>query len=111
MSFVDLVEDMDRAAQSAFGEGDPIVFAPPVGPAVPVDGIFDEQYVLAKGNGEAGVETRGPAVFFRLSDLPTDPEADEDDEIRITIRGVVYRVAERRPDGLGGIVLALRRTT
>lgn len=73
-----------------------------------VKGIFDEQYVLAKGDAEAGVEARGPAVFFRLADLPDDPE---DDDPTLTIRGVDYRVVERRPDGMGGVVLALRKVT
>ncbi len=114
MSFADLVEQVDRAAQAAFGDRDgdgepvPITYAPKVGAPVPVIGIFDLQYVLAKGSAEAGVETLGPAVFLRLSDLPVNPENDEP---TVTVRGVDYRVRERLPDGLGGIVLALRRKT
>jgi hypothetical protein len=110
MSFRDLVARARRAAIAAFGEGEetPIVFTPPAGPAVSVDGIFSEVYVLAQGNSEGSVETIGPAVFLELADLPTDPEDDEDDAIRLTIRGEIYRVTERRPDGMGGIVLAVR---
>lgn len=120
MSFADLVAAADRVAMSVFGDKDgngeplPVTYAPEIGAPVsvtptgaPLTGIFDEQYVLAKGSAEAGVETLGPAVFFRIEDLPVDPE---DDEPTITIRGLDYRVIERRPDGLGGIVLALRRT-
>lgn len=107
MAFADLVTAADRAAQVALG-GELVTYAPEVGAPVEVTGIFDEQYVLAKGSAEAGVETLGPAVFLRLEDLPEDPE---DDEPTVTIRGVEYRVVERRPDGLGGIVLALQRIT
>lgn len=107
MSFDELVAQVDRAAQLALG-GETVTYAPQVGVAVPVTGIFDEAYVLAKGSAEAGVETLGPAVFFRFEDLPADPE---DDEPTLTIRGVEYGVTERRPDGIGGIVLALRRRT
>lgn len=105
MAFADLVAAADRAAQLALG-GELVTYAPQLGAPVQVTGIFDEVYVLAKGTAEAGVEALGPAVFFRLSDLPIDPE---DDEPTLTIRAVDYRVTERRTDGMGGIVLALRR--
>lgn len=108
-TFADLVERADGAAQRALAGDEVITYDPAgVGAAVPVDGIFDAQYVLAKGDALAGVETLGPAVFFRLEDLPTDPE---DDDPIITVDGVAYRVTERRPDGMGGIVLPLRRVT
>jgi hypothetical protein len=113
MSFADLIAAADRVAFAAFGDRDangepiPMTYQPTTGPAVPVTGIFDENYLLAKGTAEAGVEALGPAVFFRLEDLPIDPEDDEDPTV--TIRGVAYRVIEHRPDGVGGIVLPLRR--
>lgn len=104
--FDELVGVIDSATQAAFGE--PVIYTPDGGAPVPVIGIYDEQYVLAKGNAEAGVEARGPAVFLRLAELPTDPEEDEP---TLTIGGKNYRVVERRPDGKGGIVLALRLVT
>lgn len=110
MSFDDVIARVDRAAIRVFGESTPVLYLPDedYAEATPVTGIFDEQYVLAKGTAEAGVEALGPAVFLRLEDLPTDPE---DDDPTLTIRDVDYRVIERRPDGMGGIVLALRRVT
>jgi hypothetical protein len=105
MAFSDLVTAADRVVHSKLG-GETITYDPAgASPAVSVTGIFDEQFVLAKGDGEAGVETLGPAVFFRLEDLPVDPE---DDDPTLTIRGDAYRVTQRRPDGMGGIVLAVR---
>ena len=113
MAFADLAAQTDRAALAAFGE--PVTYTPQGGPPTsvrpngdPLIGIFDLQYVLAKGSAEAGVESLGPAVFLLLEDLPTNPE---DDEPTLTIGAVTYRVTERRPDGMGGIVLALRRIT
>ena len=47
-------------------------------------------------------------MFFRFSDLPVDPE---DDEPTLTIGGVAYRVIERMPDDMGGIVLVIRKRT
>jgi hypothetical protein len=106
-AFADLVAQIDRDAFEHLG-GVTVTYQPAVGASVPVTGVFDALYLLAKGSAEAGVETRGPAVFFRLEDLPADPE---DDEPTLTIGGVEYRVIERRPDGLGGLVLALRKLT
>lgn len=105
MSFSELVTGIDRAVQGALG-GELVTYDPAAGAPVQVTGVFDELYVLAKGNAEAGVEALGPSVFLRLEDLPTDPEVDDP---TLTIRSVVYRVIERRPDGMGGIVLVLRR--
>ncbi len=105
--FAALIALVDRLALDRLG-GEPVIYAPESGAPVPITGIFDRLYVLAKGTAEAGVETLGPAVFLRLEDLPVDPE---DDEPTLTIGGLDYRVVERRPDGIGGIVLALRLVT
>lgn len=104
MAFVDLAAMARRAALDTFGEV--VTYAPQVGVPVTRTGIFNAQYVLAQGNADAGVETLGPAVFFDLSDLPTDPEIDTP---IITVRGVAYHVDERKPDGMGGIVLRLSK--
>jgi hypothetical protein len=61
---------------------------------------------LAKGTAEAGVESLGPAVFVRLarpSDRSSRRRRDHDDSRRR------YRVIEDRPDGMGGVVLVLRK--
>ncbi len=90
-----------------------IIYHPASGSPVPVSGIFDARYVLAQGDAEAGVEATAPAVFLRLSALPVDPELDDP---TVTIAGDptpanngTYRVDERRPAGLGAIVLVLRK--
>lgn len=103
--FAAMVAQMDRDARANLG-GEPLIYAPAVGNAVPVTGIFDESFVLDKGGALAGVESVVPAVFLQLADLPVDPE--NDDPI-LTIRGRHYRVTERRPADFGSIVLALRQ--
>lgn len=105
MGFPELAELTDRAVLAHLGGT--VQYQPQFGVAVNVSGIFDAAYLLA-GTGTAGgpgVETARPAVFFLLSDLPTDP--DQDDPL-ITVDGVVYRVRERQKDGKGGVVLVLR---
>jgi len=94
---------VDRAALILFGE--PIVYQPQVGLPVPVTGIYDEMGAVALGGAPAGVEVLDPTVFLLLADLPVDPELDEP---TLLIRGRTYRPTERRPDGIGGIVLELR---
>jgi hypothetical protein len=105
MSFADLVERADRAAQDHLG-GVTVTYAPAVGAAVEVVGIFDEVYRLLDP-GEAGVEQVTPAVFFRLDDLPVHPDEDEPE---LTIEGLTYQIRERQPDGQGGIRLLLHRS-
>lgn len=103
MTFAELIANADRAIRGNLGGA--VLYRPALGSPVELTGVFDELYVLAKGGPDAGVESSGPAVFLRLGDLPIDPE--EDDPI-LEIADRRYRVTERRPDGLGGIVLALR---
>ena len=107
MAFLDLVEAADRAAMASLG-GEIITYTPASSSPVQITGIFDAQFVLVQGTPEAGVEAVAPAVFFRFSDLPVDPE---DDTPIVTVRGIDYSVIERRSDDLGGIVLVLRRIT
>lgn len=107
MGYSTLVGQVDRAALALLGSVT-VTYAPAVGSPVIVTGLFDSNFVLAKDKVEAGVETTGPAVFFRRSDLPTDPDVDNP---VLTIAGVAYRVIERMPDDMGGIVLALRKVT
>lgn len=107
MSFASLVAKVDRSALALLG-GVPVVYHPKVGSPVTVTGIFDALYVLAKGDALAGAETLGPAVFLLLVDLPIHPELDEP---TLTIGAVDYRVTERKPDDMGGILLALRKAT
>lgn len=106
-AFDELVAQADRAVFAALG-GEVVTYAPAVGSPVPVTGMFDEQFVLAKGDAKAGVEALGPAVFLRLEDLPVDPEFDDP---TLTIRGNAYRVIGRRSGGIGGIVLVVRLIT
>jgi hypothetical protein len=72
---------------------------------VQIRGLFSAPYSLAKGQAEAGVESVGPSVFLRLTDLPM--ELDHDEPV-IGIEGANYRVVERSPDGAGGVLLHLR---
>lgn len=105
MGFFDVVERADRSCFSHLGKVS-ATYAPSVGSPVVVDGLFDRPYdQIVEGSAEYGVEQRSPMIFFRLEDLPTDPD---DDDPTITIDGQDYEVIERKPDAeRAGIVLVL----
>lgn len=102
MTWPGLVAQMDGAILSAMGIA--TSYKPITSPAITVTGIFDAAYVRVEV-GEAGVSSAGPAIFYRLSDLPVDPEADDD----VTIDGTVYGVIEVKKDGQGGVHLQLHK--
>jgi hypothetical protein len=101
MNWPGLVAQSDNTLVKSFGIL--TTYDPATGPAISVRGIFDAAYVRVEA-GEAGVSSSGPAVFYRLSDLPVDPDNDDPE---ITINGVRYRVAELKKDGQGGVVMLL----
>ncbi len=107
MSFTDHIAAMDRAIQEHLG-GVVASYQPILGPAVPVTGMFDENYVFVDSAG-GGVEQIGPAFFARLAVLPAHPESDEP---TLTIGGTAYKVHRRHTDGSagGGVVLRLHRS-
>lgn len=104
MAFDELIAAADRAVLGHLG-GVSVIYAPEVyspggGAPVTVQGLFDANFTLFTNEGEI----RGPAVFLRLEDLPTNP--DEDNPV-LTIGDKCYRVRARQLDGLGGVHLVL----
>lgn len=83
----------------------PTTYTPEDGAPVSVQGVFDAAYVRVDV-GEAGVSSSGPSVFYRLADLPADPELDEP---TVAVNGVGYRVVEVKKDGQGGVRLLLHK--
>lgn len=104
MAFTDLVSSLDAAVLGTMGV--PTTYAPAAtGQPIPVTGVFNAAYVRADA-GEAGVSTAEPMVFYRLEDLPVDPELDFPE---IVIDGVSYEIAEVKKDGQGGVRLCLHQ--
>jgi hypothetical protein len=105
MAFPALLAAADRAALHL--QGGPVRYTTSAGVAADVEGIFDATYVRSDA-GPTGVVSFGPAVFLRLSDLPSDPDADQP---VLLIAGVTYRVAEPKKDGQGGVLLMLHQVS
>lgn len=106
MSFSSLLAARDATVRDVLGQS--ITYTSGAGTVATVSGVFDAHYVRVDA-GQAGVATVGPAVFLGLADLPSDPVADA--SVRVTVGGVVYAAHEVEPDGLGGVVMLLHRTT
>lgn len=102
MTFPALVAGTDRAVQRNLGAVE-ITYQPSVGAPVLLQAMFDPTFVL-DDQGRSGVEQTVPSVFFRLEDLPLDPD---DDDPTITVAGVDYRVRERIRDRVGESVRLL----
>ena len=106
MSWGALVANMDRVCLNTLGT--PILYSPKPSLGLPdaeVTGIFDAAYQRLDA-GEANFQTSSPMVFFRLSDLPTDPATDDPD---IIIAGVTYQPTEIQKDGQGGVRIMLHK--
>lgn len=106
MAFADDIGRADNAVRGRLG-GVSVTYDPTVGAAVVVTGMFDENYVLVEAS-DIGVEQTAPAVWLELDDLPAHPDADDP---TLTIGGTAYKVVERKPDGLGTMILVLHKVT
>ena len=106
MAFADLLRTVDFGVRTQLGED--VVYTPGIGTPGTVRGVFDASYHLVD-LGMPGVSSYAPAVFLRLADLPSSPVTDA--SCGVTAGGVLYRVRECRPDGLGGVLLILHEAT
>lgn len=103
MSWADTVRRMDRKVLKHFGQ--PTTYRPDGGDPVTVTGVFDETFRLVE-TGHSDVQSTAPAVWYRLADLPVDPEEDTP---RIEIGDHEYRVVMKQKDGQGGVRLILQQ--
>src|SRR5512145_1036130 len=109
MDFTTYIERVD-AKVTGGPTGSPVIYTPGVGAAVTVRGVFDALYVKVDA-GNTGVSSSGPAVFLRLSDLPTDPSDDLGARVTLAAphpQAGTYKVREAQPDGMGGVHLLLQ---
>lgn len=106
MAWTDFLEKTDEAALSILGSN---VTYSSGSSSTTVRGIFERQHSRSVDPDAAGVISGGvdggPAVFLRLSDLPTDPESDAN--ASVIVGGVVYTVRKAIKDGHGGVLCLL----
>ncbi|KVZ18635.1 hypothetical protein WT88_29590 [Burkholderia stagnalis] len=103
--------DFDALVNVAVADtfGEPMTYQPAGGGApYMVSGVFAEPYRRQEfdGDGSAHWVTTAPSVGFRLSDLAATPATN--DKIVRQKTGVVYRIVEPQPNGIGWINLTLK---
>ncbi len=92
---------------AAFGV--PAVYQPGAGPAVQLQGIFNEFATDQKimGDGEAR-QVNTPTFAIRLADLtPGAPLPCRNEAL--LVNGITWQIAEALPDSFGQLLLKLRR--
>ena len=109
MGMAEHIESMDLAVLSHLNTGEDISYRSGVLDLVDLTerAIFDAAYEFVS-SGYAGSASVSPALFCKLSDLNSDPDADKDNA-RVTVDGVEYQIRDSQPDGKGGTILKLHR--
>ena len=98
MNFAGLLSQTDKVALSILG--DPVTYTTGLGVSSSVRGVFDANFLKVE-LGDAGVSSYGPAIFFRVSDLPAGALTDV--AATVTIASVPYSIWEVEPDGIDGV--------
>jgi hypothetical protein len=107
MSFAALLAAADRAVITIAG-GEAVTYASDTfsgAPSVIITGLFSSPDVHVTVEG-ASVQSDGPSVFIRLTDLGTlNPDSDANPTV--TVSGATYSVRDVVKDGEGGALLKL----
>lgn len=93
--------NLNRVVRKAFKDKDPVRLVTPSGSAIPIEAPYDSRHYEV-ASGEATVSALLTSVTVDLAQ--TGPVTTEH---RIEARGILYRIADVRPDGQGMAVLAL----
>lgn len=88
---------------STFGEE--IKVFPQKGGVYKIRGIFDNEYQSVDPNTEQVISANQPALGINLNDVAVDIRAND----IIELRGMKFRVIDKREDGQGGATLHLHK--
>ena len=104
---VDFDRMLNAAVVHVFGEDVPAVYTPPGQPPLPLAGIFTRDHVTVVLDGDgAPVSARQTMFFARRTAFPAGTIPLQGDHIEVA--GGAYRVADVRPDAIGGLELVLQ---
>lgn len=104
MSFRDHVDSILSHATAAFGED--VKFLPDGGGIYIVKGIFNNEYQAVDLDLRQVVSDNQPTLGINLNDIDFEFKAKECD---VEIRGLRFRIIDKREDGQGGALLMLHR--
>lgn len=115
MSFEDSISGLQTACIDAFGATGPILFHPRGIGSFEIEGIFREAGTGVDINLAAEVRSDAPELHIKTAAVlsitgETEIHAGDDDDAadQVTVRGVLYTVAELDTDGEGMTVLFLK---
>lgn len=85
--------------------GEPVIYAPAIGSAYPINGVYDDRYQEVELVDGMGVPTDSPVLGVNLADFRLTPK--QGDQLTITRTGEIFKVKKVRPDGHGAALLFL----
>lgn len=104
MDFRDHVDSILRSATRAFGE-EVKFYTESAGPFL-VQAIFSNEYQAVDLDLQKTVSTNQPNLGINLSDIVFEFKIKE---VEVEVRGIRFRITDKREDGQGGALLMLQR--
>lgn len=101
MNFRKLVDNVLVHSMRTFGEK--VTFFPKVGGSYEIQGVFDNDFQTVDVQTEQLISANQPALGINLNDIKFKLAVGDE----VKIRGVMFRVQEKKEDGQGGAVLLL----
>lgn len=112
MSWHDAVGNLQTTAVRIFGERvtDPILYHPGGSGSFAIEGIFRDAGIAVDVNLGVEIRTEKPELHVKLVDLlAITGQAELSSSDTVTVRAVLYRVAEHDADGEGIEILTLKK--
>lgn len=105
MDFRKHVDKVLDKCMDTFGEKSLITYYPKSGGVLKVRGIFDNEGTIFDVSTEQYVSTTQPRLGVNLNEFAVDPiQGDE-----LELRGIRFKVQDKREDGQGGATLFLHK--
>jgi hypothetical protein len=103
MDFRERVDKILTKSVQVFGEE--VTFYPRAGGVYNIRAIFDNEYFGLDVQTEKVVSVNQPNLGYNINDLPIEIVPED----AVLIRGIKYRIQDKREDGQGGARLMLHR--
>lgn len=107
MTWDSMTESVLDTCMDTFGVGTSglVTYVSKEGPTFPLRGIFDNAFISVDPNTQAPVQSVGPVLGIKLSDLPRAPKVGD----KVIVRDVPYQIDHVEKDVHGGASLFLHK--
>jgi hypothetical protein len=86
--------------------GEEIIFYPKKGGVYKVRGVFDNEYRTIDPDTEQVLSVNQPALGINLNDFPIEISIEDS----VKVRGLLFKIVDKREDGQGGALLMLHKS-